>query len=108
MIVALTGCSGRIGQGAAQALVSAGHTVRGIDAAPPPQDDGSGWVQAVHWQRINLQDEGADVGLRGAFAGAEVVIHLAAVPDDAPFLERLVPVNVVGLYRVIEACRSSE
>ena len=39
--------------------------------------------------------------------GADAVIHLAAVPDDAPFLERLVPVNVVGLYRVIEACRQS-
>ena len=104
---ALTGCSGRIGQGVAAALVSAGHAVRGIDTAPPPQDDGTGWVGEVEWHRLDLQQGTASEELRRLLMGVEVVIHLAAVPDDAPFVERLLPVNVIGLYNVIEACRQS-
>ena len=66
MIVALTGCSGRIGQGVACALVHAGHTVRGIDLAPPPQD---AWCSAVEWHQIDLQLDTADGQLLQAFAG---------------------------------------
>ena len=66
MIVAVTGCSGRIGQGVACALVHAGHTVRGIDLAPPPQD---AWCSAVEWHQIDLQLDTADGQLLQAFAG---------------------------------------
>lgn len=39
-----------------------------------------------------------------ALAGMDTVIHLAAMPDEAPFVENLVPNNVIGLYHVFEAC----
>lgn len=43
--------------------------------------------------------------LRGAVRGQEVVIHLAATSDEAPFVEQLVPNNVVGFYNLLEAAR---
>jgi nucleoside-diphosphate-sugar epimerase len=43
--------------------------------------------------------------LRAAMRGVEVVVHLAATSDEAPFIEELVPNNVVGLYNVFEAAR---
>jgi nucleoside-diphosphate-sugar epimerase len=43
--------------------------------------------------------------LRTAMRGVEVVVHLAATSDEAPFVEELVPNNVVGLYNVFEAAR---
>jgi nucleoside-diphosphate-sugar epimerase len=41
--------------------------------------------------------------LKAAFAGCEAVLHLAATSDEAPFLEELVPNNVVGVYNVYQA-----
>ncbi|RYX85953.1 NAD(P)-dependent oxidoreductase [bacterium] len=43
--------------------------------------------------------------LRHAMKGVEVVLHLAAVSDDAPFLETLLPSNVIGVHNVLEAAR---
>ncbi len=43
--------------------------------------------------------------LRLAMRGVDVVVHLAATSDDAPFVEQLVPNNVIGLYNVFEAAR---
>ena len=37
--------------------------------------------------------------------GVDVVVHLAATSDEAPFVEQLVPNNVIGLYNVLEAAR---
>lgn len=48
----------------------------------------------------DLQDADA---LRQAMAGVDVVLHLAATSDEAPFLEELVPNNVVGLFNVYQA-----
>ena len=41
--------------------------------------------------------------LRAAMKGCEVVVHLAATSDEAPFVEILVPNNVIGVYNVLEA-----
>lgn len=41
--------------------------------------------------------------LREAMRGVEVVLHLAATSDEAPFLEELVPNNIEGLYNVLVA-----
>lgn len=38
-----------------------------------------------------------------AVAGCEAVVHLGAHPNPAPFLEVILPSNVVGTYRVFEA-----
>lgn len=40
-----------------------------------------------------------------AIAGAWAVIHLAAVPDDAPFASALVPANIEGVAAVIAAVK---
>lgn len=43
--------------------------------------------------------------LREAMRDCEVVVHLAATSDEAPFVEELVPNNVIGPYNVFEAAR---
>ena len=43
--------------------------------------------------------------LQKAMEGIDAVLHLAATSDEAPFLEQLVPNNVVGIYNVYEAAR---
>lgn len=35
--------------------------------------------------------------------GAEVVVHLAATSDETPFVESLVPHNIIGTYNVLQA-----
>ena len=48
----------------------------------------------------------ADFGqLRTAMNRIDVVVHLAATPDDDDFITRLLPNNVVGLYNVLEGAR---
>lgn len=43
--------------------------------------------------------------LRRAMRGVQVVVHLAAISDDAPFIEQILPSNVIGLYNTLEAAR---
>ncbi len=43
--------------------------------------------------------------LRVAMRGVDVVVHLAATSDEAPFIEKLLDPNVVGIYNVLEAAR---
>jgi uronate dehydrogenase len=46
--------------------------------------------------------------LRQAMAGVDVLVHLAATSDEAPFLEQLVPNNIIGLYNTFEAAREAD
>ncbi len=48
----------------------------------------------------DLQDFEA---MKRAMEGVETVVHLAAQPTDAPFVDVLVPNNVVGMYHALEA-----
>ena len=41
--------------------------------------------------------------LRSALKGVEVIVHLAATSDEAPFIEQLLPNNIAGLYNLLEA-----
>ena len=43
--------------------------------------------------------------LRAAMRGIEVVVHLAATSDEAPFVEQLLGPNIVGVFNVLEAAR---
>lgn len=43
--------------------------------------------------------------LRAAMSGVDVVVHLAATSDEAPFVEQLVGPNIIGVYNVLEAAR---
>jgi len=57
-------------------------------------------------QGADLEGEVGDIdSLRRAMQGIEVIVHLAATSDEAPFLEELVPNNVIGVYNVLEAAR---
>lgn len=43
--------------------------------------------------------------LRAAMQNVDVVVHLAATSDEAPFVEQLVGPNIIGVYNVLEAAR---
>jgi len=107
--VLVTGSAGRIGQAVVKALTAAGLPVVGFDLS---RTDGIPFDQSV----IGTL---ADVDLlRRSAAGARCIVHLAATPDDARFprgaapddgdnfLSELVPNNIVGAYRVMEAART--
>ncbi len=92
--VLVTGSSGRIGRAAVAELMRRGHMVRGFDRTPTP-----GLEDCVIG---DLTDRGA---LDHAMEKMECLVHLAATPDDAPFLESLLPNNITGLFHVMEAAR---
>jgi uronate dehydrogenase len=91
--VLLTGAAGRIGRHLV-APMARRYDLTVLDRAAVP-----GVADAL---RGDLQDPTL---LERACAGVEVVAHLAAVADESPFLERLLPSNIVGCYRMFEAAR---
>jgi nucleoside-diphosphate-sugar epimerase len=94
--VLITGADGAIGKAAAKALRAAGHFVRGFDLRPSPEADES------------VTGSLTDAPLvESAARGMDVIIHLAATVDDAPFMEQLLPNNVVGLFNILEAARKA-
>ncbi|MGH7144331.1 MAG: NAD-dependent epimerase/dehydratase family protein [Planctomycetota bacterium] len=94
--VLLTGGGGRIGKSIVEPLKQA-FDLRLFDRQPVFGDPAT-FIGT-------LQDRGA---LEGAMAGCEAVIHLAATSDEAPFVEELVPNNVVGLYNALEAALAAK
>jgi uronate dehydrogenase len=91
MTVLVTGSRGSIGRVVTEALRSRGHRVRGFDRGEPAHADD---------QRGDLLDEAA---VRAAARGAQAIVHLGATPDEADFVTDLLPNNIVGTYRVLEA-----
>lgn len=89
--VLITGAGGRIGRRVWPALQKH-YDLHLLDHAPIP--DAPDTILA------DLQDKAA---LEAAMQGMDVVLHLAATSDEAPFLEELVPNNVVGLYNTYQA-----
>jgi uronate dehydrogenase len=108
--VLVTGSAGRIGRAAVAAIAARGHTVVGIDIVPSPGLAPEQVFAASVLERDKLS---------AAIAGAECLIHLGATPDDAfyprpaspgdidNFEDELVPNNIVGTYRVMEAARKA-
>ena len=92
MRVLLTGPSGRIGPHLVGPFRDK-YELRLFDRIPNDFPD---------FARGELSDIAS---LRAAMRGIEVVAHLAATSDEAPFVEQLVPNNVIGLYNVLEAAR---
>lgn len=91
MRVLVTGAAGTIGKPVCEALAQRGHTIRRFDRVPSGADEIIGDIA-----------DGARV--LEACRDIEAIVHLAAMPDDAPFLE-LVPPNVIGLFNVLDAAR---
>ena len=92
--VLVTGSAGRIGRAVSAELVARGHHVRGFDRVPSPA-----LREAV------VGDVASPDGLARALDGMDTAVHLAATPDEADFMTLLLPNNVVGLYRMLEAAR---
>ncbi|HEX6767606.1 MAG TPA: NAD(P)-dependent oxidoreductase, partial [Polyangiaceae bacterium] len=91
--VLVTGSSGAIGRPACSELRARGHFVRAFDLAPTPEVD----------EALTGDVADREAVLRAA-AGMEAVVHLAAVPVDAP-LATLVGPNILGVHHVLEAAR---
>jgi uronate dehydrogenase len=90
--VLVTGLSGLIG-GAVRRHLAGIHELRALNRRPVP---------GVPGHQADIADLAA---ILPAFAGIDVVVHLAAVvAGDAP-LEAVLPTNVVGTYNVFEAAR---
>jgi nucleoside-diphosphate-sugar epimerase len=92
--VLVTGSAGWIGRAVCAELITRGHRVRGLDRVPSPA-----LADAVVCDVVNPDD------LARALADMDIVVHLAATPDEADFLTSLLPNNVVGLYHTLEAAR---
>lgn len=94
-LILVTGSVGRIGQAVIRELATHGHRVRGFDRLPT-----KGLADHVV---ADITDRAA---VRQAMQHAEIVIHLAATPDDVddPVRDLFGP-NVVGSFEVLEAAR---
>jgi nucleoside-diphosphate-sugar epimerase len=93
--VLVTGSAGRIGRAVVAELRQRGHCTRGFDRMPT-----AGIEDAVV---ATLADRAA---LDGAMRGIDVLIHLAATPDDVDdVLGDIIPNNIIGLYHVMESAR---
>lgn len=92
--ILITGAGGAVGRPVSRALLARGHFVRGLDLKP------------VEGLSESLTGSIADAPMVDqAIAGMEVVIHLAAYPNDADFFEKILPNNIVGSYHVSDAAQ---
>lgn len=94
--VLVTGSAGAVGRHVCAELLRRGHAVRGLDLVATP-----GLADAT----VGSVADAACVGR--ALEGCDTVVHLAAEPNDAPFLEVLLEPNVVGLFNVMSAARQA-
>jgi len=94
MRVAITGGSGGIGSYVVRELLAFGHDVVAVGRTPSA-------VGSVSFAGASLDDAAS---LARAFAGADAVVHLAAItsPYRAP-VQELMDVNVTGTVRVLDA-----
>jgi len=90
--ILVTGAAGAIGRIVCRALLDAGHRVTGFDRHPHPELE----------HQVLGELEHADPVWR-AVRGHDCVIHLGACPNDASFLQTLLPSNIVGAWHVAEA-----
>jgi uronate dehydrogenase len=90
--VVLTGAAGTIGSSIRPALAGRWDLVA-TDRLPA---DG-----------VEVLDVTDGDACRRAFAGADAVVHLAAVPDPTAPWEELLPANVVGTYEVAAAAAAA-
>jgi UDP-glucose 4-epimerase len=97
MKIALTGSSGRVGQGILKCALERGHDLVLIDRVAPPdgQDASLPFILA----------EATDYeALHKAFAGCDAVIHMAAIPSPGRDPDHVIHNNnVVGSYNALLA-----
>ncbi len=92
--VLVTGSAGMIGSAVAAELKNRGHQVRGFDIKPSPGLDDAVEGDLADPQTVHKAAEGMDA-----------IIHLAAQPNNADFLDVLLRPNVIGMYNILEAAK---
>lgn len=111
MKILITGAAGRIGHCLRHGLAGR-HEMRLFDREPIAPCGrachSAGCRAASDEARVGIVGDLNDLeALRRACEGAEAVVHLAGTRREAPFVEDLVPNNIVGTYNVLEAARQS-
>lgn len=97
MKIALTGSSGRIGQGIIARAKAHGHDLVLIDRLAPP----AGQDKSLPFILAEATDYDAMVQ---AFAGCDAVIHMAAIPSPGRHPDHIIHNNnVVGSYNALRA-----
>ncbi|MDI2132894.1 NAD-dependent epimerase/dehydratase family protein [Yinghuangia seranimata] len=94
--VAITGAAGRIGSFLRTELRPDAEGLLLLDRVPPPP---AGDGEACH--TVDLLDAPA---LTAALAGADAIVHMGGISDEARFPD-LVNANIVGTHNVLEAAR---
>jgi uronate dehydrogenase len=97
----VTGAAGRVGRCLVDGLRGQVHALRVADLELPATAGGP--VDAVEPLAFDVRDLAA---CEAALRGADGVVHLAGIPDEADF-DDLVDTNIVGTHRVLEAARRS-
>ena len=99
MKVVVTGSRGKVGRAAAQAFADAGHDVLGVDLVRPVFD--AGVVLPGRYQMADLTDAGSAYAV---VAGADAVVHIAAIPQPTGNPPHVVlQTNVMSTFNLIEA-----
>jgi UDP-glucose 4-epimerase len=97
--VVVTGSRGKVGRAATQAFVDAGHDVLGVDLVRPVFD--AGVVVPGRYQMADLTDAGSAYAV---VAGADAVVHIAAIPQPTGNPPHVVlQTNVMSTFNLIEA-----
>jgi uronate dehydrogenase len=97
--VVITGAAGRIGTVIREHLRDEARRLVLVDKEPLT-------ARSPTERVIQLDLADADA-LVAALEGADAIVHLAGVPDEAPLAE-LVDANVLGTYHVLEAVRRQQ
>lgn len=95
-LVLVNGASGKIGATLRSGLREAGWQLRLQDIEP--------LGEAADGEELVEGDMFDDAVLEAAVAGVESLVHLAAIPTEAPYAE-IHRVNIEGTYRYFEAAR---
>lgn len=99
MKVVITGSRGKVGRAAVRAFVDAGHDVLGVDLLRPAFDTGE--PQVGRYQMADLTDAGSAYAVT---AGADVVVHVAAIPQPTGNPAHVVfQTNLMSTFNMIEA-----
>lgn len=103
--VVVTGGSGSAGQYVIAEFQEAGYRVVNVDQRPAGTSDGEGRARA-RWFQADLMDLGETVA---ALRGADLVVHLAAIPGPGRHPEATVfGRNVMTTWNVLEAAEILE
>jgi len=97
--VLVTGSAGSVGRALVEGLLALGWSVVGLDRQPDAREPSPGW-------RAVVGDCFDPEVLAAALDGCRAVVHLAAVPTEAPVAD-IAASHVVGLTTVLEATRSA-